>query len=118
MSLISLIEKATKLSSALAGAERIEHPLVVLETTVLPLNYTPTLAETLGVEPRHTESKSVALPLRYAPMTTPPFYSEERWGLYHMLIISRGSITLPYYHILQRKQAYCLLLRIQSIQPM
>lgn len=56
-------------SGKLAGAERIEHPLVVLETTVLPLNYTPTLAGTLGVEPRHTESKSDALPLRYAPIT-------------------------------------------------
>jgi hypothetical protein len=22
-------------------------------------------------------------------MTTPPFYSEERWGLYHVFIISR-----------------------------
>jgi len=25
-------------------------------------------------------------------MTTPPFYSEERWGLYHMCIISQKLV--------------------------
>ena len=54
---ISLIEDVTELSSALVEASRLELEL--------------------------TGSKPVALPLGYAPMTTPPFYSEERWGLYH-----------------------------------
>lgn len=95
VSLISLIEKVTKLSSALAGAGRIEHPLVVLETTVLPLNYTPTLAGTPRVELGYIGSKPIAFPLCYAPMTTPPFYSEERWGLYHALIISQiGALMI------------------------
>ena len=62
---ISLIEDVTELSSALVEASRLELEL--------------------------TGSKPVALPLGYAPMTTPPFYSEERWGLYHV----RGYTATP-----------------------
>lgn len=54
-------------SGKLAGAERIEHSLVVLETTVLPLNYTPTLAGAPRVELGYIGSKPIALPLCYAP---------------------------------------------------
>lgn len=36
------------------------------------------MAEAPRVELGHTESKSVALPLRYAPMATPPFYSVRK----------------------------------------
>ena len=69
-------------SGKLADTERIERSLMVLETIVLPLNYVSILAGTLGVEPRHTESKSVALPLRYAP--TSVHYSAYSRGTSHV----------------------------------
>ena len=84
-------------SGKLADTERIEHSLMVLETIVLPLNYVSALAGTLGVEPRHTESKSVALPLRYAPVMPRPIACQKR-GRSHQYAHARSlrvRIILP-----------------------
>ena len=84
-------------SGKLADTERIEHSLMVLETIVLPLNYVSVLAGTLGVEPRHTESKSVALPLRYAPIMPRPIACQKR-GRSHQYAHARSlraCIILP-----------------------